>query len=107
MFVELPMIALRTFESAARQLSFKNAAEELGVTPPAVSHRVRTLERWMGIALFERVNRGVTLTSAGRQLFECLHDALLDVARRIDMLRPARPRILMNQVVKCQMQIRP
>lgn len=90
MFASLPLTSLRTFESAARQLSFKAAAEELSVTPTAVSHQIRALEAWLGVPLFERLPRQVRLTDAGERLFYSLHDALLNVAQRIDTLRPQR-----------------
>jgi hypothetical protein len=48
MFASLPLTALRAFESASRLLSFKAAAEELSVTPTAVSHQIRSLETWLG-----------------------------------------------------------
>ena len=55
MFARLPLTALRTFESAARLASFKGAAEELCVTPTAVSHQIRALEELLGVSLFERL----------------------------------------------------
>lgn len=90
MFANLPLPALRTFESAARQLSFKAAAEELAVTPTAVSHQVRALEEWLGLPLFERLPRQVRLTEAGERLFRSLHGALLEVSQSVDSLRPQR-----------------
>ena len=57
MFANLPVTALRTFESAARLRSFKLAAAELAVTPTAVSHQVKALEQRVGVALFERAAR--------------------------------------------------
>ncbi|NWD87788.1 LysR family transcriptional regulator, partial [Pseudomonas sp. K5002] len=47
MFASLPLTALRAFESASRLLSFKAAAQELSVTPTAVSHQIRSLETWL------------------------------------------------------------
>ena len=64
----LPLSALRTFEAAARLGSFKAAAEELAVTPTAISHQIRGLEEQSGVALFERHVRRVTLTEAGAEL---------------------------------------
>ncbi|NWA84132.1 LysR substrate-binding domain-containing protein [Pseudomonas sp. D2002] len=90
MFASLPLTALRTFESASRLLSFKAAAEELSVTPTAVSHQIRALETWLGVPLFERLPRRVRLTEGGERLFHSLHGALLDVAQSIDTLRPQR-----------------
>ncbi|WP_434608086.1 LysR substrate-binding domain-containing protein [Pseudomonas sp. R1-7] len=90
MFASLPLNALRAFESAARLLSFKAAAEELSVTPTAISHQIRSLETWLGAQLFERLPRRVRLTDAGQRLFHSLHGALLEVAQSVDSLRPLR-----------------
>ncbi|WP_177332686.1 LysR substrate-binding domain-containing protein [Pseudomonas nunensis] len=90
MFASLPLTALRAFESASRLLSFKAAAEELSVTPTAISHQIRSLESWLGIALFERLPRQVRLTEGGERLFQSLHGALLEVAQSVDTLRPQR-----------------
>lgn len=90
MFASLPLTALRTFESASRLLSFKAAAQELSVTPTAVSHQIRALETWLGVRLFERLPRQVRLTEGGERLFHSVHGALLDVAQSVDSLRPQR-----------------
>ncbi len=66
MIKNLPFSALRVFECAARHLSFKRAAEELFVTPAAVSLQIRTLEQQLGVKLFHRHNRGLTLTDAAK-----------------------------------------
>jgi LysR family glycine cleavage system transcriptional activator len=71
-----PLASLRAFEAAARHLSFKAAAAELGVTPTAVSHQVRLLEEVCGQPLFRRRPRPLTLTSAGGRLFPALRDGL-------------------------------
>jgi len=60
--------ALRTFEAAARHLSFANAASELSVTPAAVGFQIKQLEEDLGGALFLRKHRAVELTSRGRRL---------------------------------------
>ncbi|MGE2053915.1 LysR family transcriptional regulator [Pseudomonas aeruginosa] len=90
MFASLPLTALRTFESAARQSSFKAAAEELAVTPTAVSHQIRSLEAWLGVPLFQRLPRKVRLTDCGERLFRSLHGALLEISQSVDTLRPQR-----------------
>ena len=72
-----PLNAVRAFEAAARHLSFLNAAEELAVTPGAVSQQVRALEEWLGVPLFKRLPRGVLLTDAG-QVYGLRMRALLD-----------------------------
>lgn len=67
--------ALRTFEAAARHESFKKAAEELSVTPVAVTRQVKALEQDLGFALFERRHRRVVATPAARALAEELAGA--------------------------------
>lgn len=69
-----PLIGLRAFEAAARHLSFKLAAEELGVSPTAVSHQIRLLEQYCGQRLFRRRPRPLALTSSGEQLFPTLRE---------------------------------
>jgi LysR family transcriptional regulator, glycine cleavage system transcriptional activator len=71
-----PLIELRAFDAAARHLSFKKAASELGVTPTAISHQIRQLERYCGRALFRRRPRPLTLTEAGARLFPIIRDGL-------------------------------
>lgn len=67
-----PMTSLVCFEAAARNLSFKQAASELNVTPAAVSHQIKGLEAELGVALFRRQHRGVDLTEPGAYLFLAL-----------------------------------
>lgn len=67
-----PLARLRTFEAAARLQSFALAAHELHLTPSAISHQIRDLERHFGRALFERRHRQVQTTQEGRRLFESL-----------------------------------
>ena len=61
-----PLNALRAFEAAARHLSFVRAAEELHVTPAAISHQVKGLEEFLSVQLFRRLPRGLLLTDAGQ-----------------------------------------
>jgi LysR family glycine cleavage system transcriptional activator len=72
----LPLNGLRTFEAAARRQSFLKAAEELAVTPGAVSRQIKSLETELGLRLFERFNRAVRLTPAGERLAEGMRQAL-------------------------------
>jgi LysR family glycine cleavage system transcriptional activator len=65
---------LRAFEATARHLSMKLAADELSVTPTAVSHQIRQLEDLLGVALFERRVRALRLTPQGLALFPTLRD---------------------------------
>jgi LysR family glycine cleavage system transcriptional activator len=62
-----PLTALRAFEAAGRHANFARAAEELSITPAAVSQQVRSLEDFLGIRLFTRRARGVELTAAGAE----------------------------------------
>jgi LysR family transcriptional regulator, glycine cleavage system transcriptional activator len=71
-----PLTELRAFEAAARHMSFKQAAAELGVTPTAVSHQIRLLESYCGHPLFRRRPRPLTLTEAGTRLFPVIRDGL-------------------------------
>ncbi|MBZ9870608.1 transcriptional regulator GcvA [Mesorhizobium sp. BR1-1-9] len=68
--------ALRTLEAAARHLNFTRAADELGLTPAAVSHQIKEIEDQLGIVLFTRSSRSIRLTEAGTVLFEASADAL-------------------------------
>lgn len=82
-----PLNALRAFEAAARHLSFKEAAEELHVTPAAVSHQIRNLEDLVGMRLFERSPRAITLTAAGERFFPVLRDGFDRIAQSVADLR--------------------
>jgi len=71
MYPNLPSLnVLKTFDAAARLKSFKKAAEELHVTPTAVSHQIKALEEALGTLLFERKTRAVRLTKEGQLLSE-------------------------------------
>ena len=75
-----PLNSLRAFEAAGRCQSFTLAAEELHVTPGAVSRQIKTLEEKLGVSLFARNNREVRLTPDSKQYLDCLTEAF----RRID-----------------------
>lgn len=75
-----PLIELRAFEAAARHLSFKAAAAELGVTPTAVSHQIRLLEGYCGQPLFRRRPRPLTLSPAGLQIYPVVNECLARMA---------------------------
>ena len=64
----LPLNGLRVLEAAARHESFLQAAEELSITPGAVSRQIKALETELAVRLFERSNRAVRLTGTGRLL---------------------------------------
>ncbi|MCF7221211.1 LysR substrate-binding domain-containing protein [Marilutibacter chinensis] len=82
--------ALAAFESAARHQNFTHAAEELHLTASAVSHHVRKLEARLGVTLFQRHARGVSLTAEGRQLADAAGSALADVDGVVRGLRASR-----------------
>lgn len=71
-----PLNSLRLFEASARLLSFKNAAEELLLTPSAVSHGIQSLEDWLGTPLFLRTTRGIVLSEAGNAYIPIVRQAL-------------------------------
>lgn len=87
-----PLGMLRAFEAAARHLSFKRAAQELAVTPTAISHQIGRLEENLGVALFERRARRVVMTPAGSTLFPVLRDGLDAFADAVDGLRARKAR---------------
>jgi LysR family glycine cleavage system transcriptional activator len=91
-----PLIELRAFEAAARHMSFEKAAAELCVTPTAVSHQIRLLERYCAQSLFRRRPRPLTLTEAGARLFPVIHDGFeafahaIATAKRDEKKQPLR-----------------
>lgn len=85
-----PLNALRAFEAAARHGSFALAAEELAVTPAAVSQQVKALEALLDVALFRRLPRGLVLTDAGRAYLPGLSDGLDRLAAATAHLREGR-----------------
>lgn len=85
-----PLNALKMFEASARNLSFSGASEELFVTPSAVSHQVKALENFLGVELFHRSNRKVTLTTQGEQY-------LTSVKHAFDEIEMATQRLSVTQ----------
>jgi LysR family transcriptional regulator, glycine cleavage system transcriptional activator len=88
-----PLNALRAFEAIARHLSFAKAAEELHVTPAALSHQIRALEEQLGVSLFHRRTRAIDLTEAGLLIYPGLHagfESLRDAMARLDRARDDR-----------------
>jgi LysR family glycine cleavage system transcriptional activator len=81
-----PLNALRSFEVAARHLSFTKAADELGVTPAAVSHQVKLLEDQLGVALFTRVNKNLQLTEAAHLCLPGIRAAFDGLAAAVDRI---------------------
>jgi LysR family glycine cleavage system transcriptional activator len=83
-----PLSTLPVLEAAARLQSFSAAAEELHVTHGAVSHQIRSLEDYLGVALFSREGRRVVLTAEGAALAEAVREALGKVAHAVEALSP-------------------
>lgn len=81
-----PVNTLRLFEAAARLNSFKQASEEVHITPSAVSHGIQTLEAWLGIELFERGPKGLSLSAAGKAYAPEIRRALSILAEATDRL---------------------
>jgi len=81
------MSALVAFESAARHEGFKAAAQELNVTPAAISHQVKALETELRCSLFHRHHRGVTLTETGAYLLVALQRGFEAMGDAVDQLR--------------------
>ena len=84
-----PLGALRAFDAVARLQSFKLAAEEIGVSPTAISHQIRLLESLLGVSVFERTPRKVKLTADGKilqqasaQAFNLLQTAVESIGER-------------------------
>ena len=76
-----------TFESAARLKSFKDAADELHVTPGAVSHQIRSLEQELEMKLFLRQSRAVDLTREGKDLYKVVSSSLTEMGQTVKKLR--------------------
>ena len=82
-----PLTALRAFEAAGRHLSFTKAAHELHVTQAAISHQVKSLEKYLGLKLFRLLNRTLLLTDAGQLYLPPLTDAFEGITRATHRLR--------------------
>jgi LysR family transcriptional regulator, glycine cleavage system transcriptional activator len=84
-----PLTMLASFEAAARNLSFKVAAQELNVTSGAVSHQIKALETEIGAPLFDRLHRGVALNAKGSELYVTLRTAFLETSRTLEHIKRA------------------
>jgi LysR family transcriptional regulator, glycine cleavage system transcriptional activator len=92
--IPLPLSALRAFEAAARTGSFRTAAEDLSLTPSAVSHAIRGLEQTLGAALFLREGRSVRLTGDGRTLMRHVERGFGELQLGIGSVSAQAPRLL-------------
>lgn len=82
-----PLNSLRAFERAARHLSFSKAADELNVTPGAISQQIKTLEEFLEVKLFKRVNRTIVLTEAGQVSLPLISEGFSSLAAAIQAVR--------------------
>lgn len=89
MIENLPFSALRVFECAARHLSFKLTAEELHVTPAAISLQIKTLEHQLGIKLFNRHSRGLSLTHEATLCLPGLSSGFESIVNSVHRMRSA------------------
>jgi LysR family transcriptional regulator, glycine cleavage system transcriptional activator len=94
MTLKIPVATWRVFEAAARRQSFHAAAAELNLTPSAVSHSIRKLEETLGVLLFERVGRGVSLSSEGQTLMGYTERAFEELQRGVEAVSARMPRLL-------------
>lgn len=85
-----PLNALRSFEAAARHMSFKNAAQELSVTPTAVSHQIKLLEDFLDVTLFNRLTRALELTAQGEAMLPKVREGLACFAAAVEATRQTR-----------------
>ena len=90
----LPLSALRAFEAAARTGSFRTAADDLGLTPSAVSHAIRGLEQALSTTLFLRTGRSIRLTEAGRTLMRHVERGFGELLLGIGSISAHGPQLL-------------
>lgn len=99
MHFTIPLNNLNTFACAARVESFQLAAEQLHITPSAVSHQIRKLEQQLGYKLFERLDKQVRLTAEGQQLFQSINRPLHELFQASEQaLTPPKPTVHISSV---------
>ena len=91
-----PLNSLRAFDAAGRRLSFRAAADDLGVTQGAVAHQVRQLEAHLDVVLFERVPKGLRFTSAGRSFHARIAKVFEDLRSATAELKPEPNKVLIS-----------
>jgi DNA-binding transcriptional LysR family regulator len=94
MIRHLHLTALRAFEAATRTGSFRTAADDLGLTPSAVSHAIRGLERDLGTVLFEREGRSIRLTPEGETLMRHVERGFGELQLGIGSIAARKPQLL-------------
>ena len=82
-----PLKALRGFEAATRHQSIRDAAEELCLTHPAVSHQVQLIEEALGVALFQQEGRHIVSTEEGRVLYPFVRAAFESLLEGVDAVQ--------------------
>jgi DNA-binding transcriptional LysR family regulator len=92
--LKVPISTLRVFEAAARWQSFHAAASELNLTASAVSHSIRKMEETLGVVLFERIGRGVSLSSEGQTLMGYTERGFDELQRGLEAVSSRAPRLL-------------
>ena len=93
-----PLDLLLTFEAAARHLSFTRAADERFVTQSAISRQIRSLEDDLGVELFARGHRALTLTPPGQKLLQACQGMLAQLRRTVSAIRAPNAR----EVLRCR-----
>ncbi|MEB8388089.1 LysR substrate-binding domain-containing protein [Rhodobacteraceae bacterium KMM 6894] len=91
-----PLNALRAFDAAGKYLSFRAAADAMGVTQGAVAQQVRLLEAHLGIALFDRLPKGLALTTPGRGYHAKVAAAFQDLRAATQVLTPEPDRVVIS-----------
>jgi len=92
--LKVPISTLRVFEAAARWQSFHAAASELNLTASAISHSIRKMEETLGVVLFERIGRGVSLSSEGQTLMGYTERGFDELQRGLEAVSSRAPRLL-------------
>lgn len=87
--MQVSLQALKAFESAARRGSFKLAAEELSLTPTAISHHISNLESRLNVNLFHRHGRRISLTGTGKRLAEATSDGFRRIENALEEVMKA------------------
>ena len=91
-----PLNSLKAFDAAARLKSFKKAAEELHVTPTAVSHQIKSLEEALDTLLFERKTRAIELTKDGERLAETTYSIFQQLTNVVNEISRTNPIITVS-----------
>ena len=94
MLNQTPLSLLRAFEAAGRTGSFRTAADEIALSPSAVSHAIRKLERTLGARLFEREGRLVRLSPEGEALMRHVGRAFEELRRGLEVVSTRAPHLL-------------